>query len=171
MIDRLPYKPVHSKNWLENYFRGTYYKKPYDRFMWWRSYTPKFKALTNRHPFRDRILNGDFDIAPYKFESELVEHRMNDKWIECNGYEDVYRDATQVDKARRKRLLEDYDKEEAKRLIDIKRGFIQEFKMTSEQYDKEVVNTRAKDLADFYFRMEDKYKSRSRKVSPVPKFR
>mgnify|MGYP006443400815 FL=1 len=108
-MNDLPYKPGHSKNWLIKFFKQDYYKKPYDRFMWWRSYTPKSKPLTNRHPFKDRILNGDFDIAPYKFEAELVEHRMNDKFIECRGYEDTFREATQVDKARRKRLLEDYE--------------------------------------------------------------
>ena len=40
-------------------------RKPYDRFMWWRSYTPKNKPLTNRHPLRDRIANGDFEQGPY----------------------------------------------------------------------------------------------------------
>lgn len=157
MVTRLPYTPIHSKAWLERFFKKDYYKKPYDRFMWWRSYTPKNKPLTNRHPLKDRIMNGDFDIAPFKFESELVEHRMNEKWIEHKGYEDTYREATQVDKARRKRLLEDYEKEEIRRLQDLKKAFVVTLKMTNEQYDKEVTNTRAKDLLDFYFRMEEKY--------------
>ena len=157
MVTSLPYKPAHSEAWLENFFKKDYYKKPYDRFMWWRSYTPKRKPLTNRHPLKDRIINGDFDIAPHRFEAELAEHRMNQKWIEHKGYEDTYREATQVEKARRKRLLEDYDKEETRRLVELKRAFLLTIKMTKEQYDKEVVKTRAKDLLDFYFRMEDKY--------------
>ena len=171
MINTLPYTPTHSVNWLTSYFKKGYYKKPYDRFMWWRSYTPKNKPLTNRHPFKDRILNGDFDIAPYHFEAELVEHRMNDKWIELNGYEDTWREETAVDKARRKRLLEDYEKEETKRLTELRNSFVNHFRMTKEQYDKEVVSTKAKDLVDFYFRMEDKFGNRARKVQPVPKFR
>jgi len=157
MVTRLPYTPIHSKAWLDRFFKKDYYKKPYDRFMWWRSFTPKNKPLTNRHPLKDRIMNGDFDIAPYKFESELVEHRMNEKWIEHKGYEDTYREAIQVDKARRKRLLEDYEKEEIRRLQDLKKAFVVTLKMTNEQYDKEVTNTRAKDLLDFYFRMEERY--------------
>jgi hypothetical protein len=56
-----------------------------------------------------------------------------------------------------KRLLDDHEKEEFRKLDDIKREFLVKFKITSEQYDKEVVNTSAKDLPDFYFRMDKKY--------------
>ena len=153
----LPYKPSHELKWLINFFKKDYYKKPYDRFMWWRSYTPKNKPLTSRHDLRERILNGDFDVAPYAFEASIVEHRMNEKFIECKGYEDTYREATQVDKARRKRLLEDYEKEEARRLDELKKAFVLKFKMTKEQYETEVVNTRASNLISFYEKMEAKY--------------
>tara|TARA_B110000879_G_scaffold99235_1_gene134820 strand:+ start:4113 stop:4649 length:537 start_codon:yes stop_codon:yes gene_type:complete len=165
----VPYDPQHTEQWLMKFFKKDYYKKPYDRFMWWRSYTPINKALTNRHPFKDRIMNGDFNIAPYKFEAELVEHRMNKKFIEVRGYEDTYREAVQVDKARRKRLLEDYEKEEAKRLEEVRRGFVLEFRMTKDQYDKEVTNTRSKDLLTFYFKMETKYGTRAIRPDNVPK--
>lgn len=167
----LPYSPNHTAKWLENYFKKDYYKKPYDRFMWWRSFTPKNKPLTNRHPFRDRILNGDFDMAPYKFEAELVEHRLNEKYIEHRGYEDTWLEAVAVDKARRKRLLEDYEKEEKKRLEDLKKHFVLEFKMTKEQYEYEIVKYRGPDLINFYYRMKDKFGTRARRAQPVPKFR
>lgn len=162
MVTRLPYSPVHSVAWLENFFKKDYYKKPYDRFMWWRSYTPKRKPLTNRHPLKDRILNGDFDIAPYRLESELVEHRLNSRYQECtsrNGEVDHgrYNSEASVDKARRKRLLEDYDKEETRRLEELKKAFVLAIKMTKEQYDREVVNYTGPDLINFYYRMVDKY--------------
>ena len=156
----LPYTPHHSLEWLEKFFEKSYYKKPYDRFMWWRSYTPKFRPLTTRHPFRDRILNGDFDLAPYRFEAEIVEHRMNQKYIECKGDHTVFNESSSVDRARRKRLLEDYDKEEIKRLEEIKKGFIHDIRITKEEYDEEVVNTKTNSLIDFYYEMEEKYGSR-----------
>jgi hypothetical protein len=157
MVTSLPYNPSLEQKWLVNFFKKDYYKKPYDRFMWWRSYTPKQKPLTNRHDLRERIHNGDFDVAPYAFEAQLVEHRMNEVFVECRGYEDTYREKTQVDKARRKRLLEDYEKEEARRLSELKKAFILKLKMTKEQYEKEVVNTRAVNLLSFYDKMEAKY--------------
>lgn len=154
----LPYSPSHSMQWLEKFFKKHYFKKPYDRFMWWRSYTPKSKPLTNRHPFRDRIINGDLDMAPYRLEAEIVEHRMNEKWIEY-GHKDTGRwnEETSVDRARRKRLLEDYDKEELKRLEEIKRGFVQTLKMSKEDYDVEVMRSSAANLITFYDRMASKY--------------
>jgi signal transduction histidine kinase len=82
---------------------------------------------------------------------------MNEKYIELKGHAGEWTEATSVDRARRKRLLEDYDKEETKRLVELKKGFVTTFKMTKEDYDVEVEMTDAEDLVDFYFKMEEKY--------------
>ena len=160
-----PFKPTHSKAWLERYLKKNYYKKKYDRYMWWRSYTLRNKPLTNRHPLRDRILNGDFDLGPYVFEIELVEHRINEK-SQTHKHEDTFREDIQVDKARRKRLQEDRDKDEATKLEELRKAFVFEFRMTKEQYDKEVVKPN-KDLISFYYKMEDKFGKRG--VLSLPK--
>lgn len=157
MYLNLPYSPIHSPEWLEKFFAKNYYKKPYDRFMWWRSYTPKNKPLHIRQPFIDRLRNGDFDLAPFQYEAEIVEHRMNQRWLEIGNDSGRYHEETSVDRARRKRLLEDFGKEEAKRLEELKKGFLTNLKMSSEQYDTEVINTADDDLVDFYFKMEEKY--------------
>lgn len=167
----LPYKPIHSVEWLEKYLKTNYYKKKYDRFMWWRSYTPRENPLPNNHPLRDRILNGDFDMGPFTFEIELTQHRMNEKFIQCKGYEDTYREAIQLDKARIKRLKEDRDKDEQKKLETLKRDFLREFKMTKKQYDREIVAYRGPDLINFYYRMQDKYGTYAKRLQPVPEFR
>ena len=158
----LPMQPKWTRSFLERTLSKRYFKKPYDRFMWWRSYTPKNKPLDKRKPFIDRICNGDFEVGPYLMEIELVKHTMNDKFTNCitaggDLDESKYHQESSIDRARMKRLLEDHEKEELRKLDDIKREFLVKFKITSEQYDKEVVNTSAKDLADFYFRMDEKY--------------
>ena len=175
MIQNLPYSPTHSVEWIEKFFSKDYYKKPYNKFMWWRSYTPKNKPLTNRHSFKDRILNGDFNIAPYLIESELAEHTMNRKYIVCtlaDGSVDhgKYTDISSIDKSRRKRLIEDYDKEELRRLADLRNGFITEFRITKDEYDIEVIETKSDELIDFYFEIEDKYGKWARPLKTVPKF-
>ena len=111
----LPYSPIHSKAWLERYLKKNYFKKKYDRYMWWRSYTLRNPPLSNKHPLRDRIINGDFDLGPFIFEIELVEHRINEKSL-SHKHEDTFREDIQLDKARRKRLIEDRDKDEHKKL-------------------------------------------------------
>ena len=158
MIDKRLYKTSHSMEWLQEYFTKNYYKKPYDRFMWWRSYVPRNKPLTNRHPFRDRILNGDYDYSPFRLEAEIVEHRLNEKWIDW-GSDDPARfiEECSLDKSRRKRLHEDFNKEEVRRLAELRKGFVIEFKMTLEDYDREVIETTSEELIDFYYEMEEKY--------------
>jgi hypothetical protein len=163
-----PYTPVHSLEWLEKYFSKNYNKKKYDRFMWWRSYSPKSSPLSNRHPFRDRIINGDYDMAPYRFEAEIVEHRMNRKFELYRADDVQYREQTALDAARRKRLMDDFEKEERKRLEDLRVGFTREFKMTKEDYDVEVVNTNSNSLLKFYEEMEKKYGTRAIPPAPFP---
>lgn len=170
-FSRLPYKPLHEVKWLEKYLKTNYYTKKYDRFMWWRSYTARKPPLSNKHPLRDRILNGDFDIGPYIYEIEIVEHRMNERYIKWAGDEGRIREAEQMDKARHKRLQEDRDKDEVRKLEDLKKAFMFEFKMTKEQYERDISNFRGKDLITFYYRMEDKYQKYTRRLKPVPKFR
>ena len=164
----LPYSPIHSKEWLEKYLKKNYYKKKYDRFMWWRSFTLRNNPLSNRHPLRDRIINGDFDLGSFVFEIELVEHRINEKFKEIGHDYVQYVEAISLDRARIKRLKEDRDKDEAKKLVELKNAFLSEFKMTKEQYEKEVVKAH-KDLLTFYFKMESKYGKRAFTPSFKPK--
>lgn len=164
---KLPYSPTHSKAWLERYLKKNYFKKKYDRYMWWRSYTLRNKPLSNKHPLRDRILNGDFDLGPYIFEIELVEHRINEKSVD-HKHEDTFREAIQLDKARRKRLQEDRDKDEKAKLEELKRSFLNEFRMTKEQYDREVIKPN-KDLISFYYKMEDRFGKRAVRSNFKPK--
>lgn len=158
----LPYSPKLPKAKLEKTLSQRYFKKPYDRFMWWRGYTLKNKPLDKRSLFKDKILNGDYDQGPYLLEVELAKHKMNDKFIEnttSNGETDhgKYHSETSIDRARIKRLNEDYEKDERTKLEELKKGFLLTFKMTKEQYDNEVINTRTDSLIDFYYEMEEKY--------------
>lgn len=169
----LPYSPKWSKTWIEKKLSKHYFKKPYDRFMWWRGYTPKNKPLTARYPFRDRILNGDFEQGPYLMEVELVYHTINEKFINNttrSGEVDhgKYHSETSIDRARRKRLIEDHEKEEHRKLQDLRNGFIKEFKMSKEEYDTEVMNTSATTI-EFYYDMDTKYGKRIKLTRSKPK--
>ena len=158
----LPFSPPFKKDWILRTLKKNYFKKPYDRFMWWRSFTPKSKPLSKSKPLRDRIANGDLDHAPYLFESYLAEYTMNEKYLENitrSGEVDYskWRQETSVDGARKKRLLEDYDKEETRRLDELRLGFMKEFGIDSGTYIKEAENS-TKKLLDFYDYMSRKYK-------------
>ena len=158
----LPFNPPFKKDWIIRTLKKNYFKKPYDRFMWWRSFTPKNKPLSKSKPLRDRIANGDLDHAPYLFESYLAEYTMNEKYVQNitrSGEVDYskWRQESSVDGARKKRLLEDYDKEETRRLDELRTGFMKEFGIDKETYYKEAENS-SKKLLDFYDYMSRKYK-------------
>ena len=157
----LPFSPPLEKNWILRTLKKDYFKKPYDRFMWWRSYTPKNKPLSKSKPLRDRIANGDLDHAPYLYESYLAEYTMNEKYLQCitqNGEIDYmkWKQEASVDGARKKRLLDDYQKEETRRLDELRTGFMKEFGIDRETYTKEAENS-SKKLVDFYDYMSRKY--------------
>jgi len=156
MIINLPYSPSHSLEWLEKFFEKDYYKKPYDRFMWWRSYSPKRRPLHPRSTLLDRILNGDFDLASYKYEIEAVEHKLNEKYVELFEDQGRYVEESSLDRARRKRLFDDFNKDETDKLSELKKQFLLTFKLTEDQYEQEIVSTDL-ELVDFYYFIEEKY--------------
>ena len=81
---------------------------------------------------------------------------MNEKYLDCKGDQVIFRDVTKLDSAGRKRLLEDFDKEETFRLEELRKLFILEFKMTGEQYDREVIKP-SKNLLDFSDKMKKRF--------------
>ena len=161
----LPFEPKWSKQWIETKLKKRFFKKPYDRFMWWRSYTPKNKPLGIKASLIDRIINGDFEAGPFLLEVELVHHTINEKFkalIGNDGEVDYgkYSVETSIDRARKKRLLEDHDKDEFRKLDDLRKLFKKEFKITEEEYKKEI--TKGSDtLVDFYYKLEKKYGKRN----------
>ena len=162
---KLPFEPRWSKQWIETKLKRDYYKKPYDRFMWWRSYTPKNKPLGYKATFIDRLINGDFDSGPYLLEVELVYHTMNEKYkalVGMDGQVDhgKYSAETSIDRARKKRLIEDHEKEEFRKLTDLRNLFKKEFKLNDDEYENEI--TKGSDtLVDFYYKLDDKYGKRN----------
>jgi len=152
----LPHNPVHSLEWLDKYFKKNYYKRPYNRFHWWRSYVDKNKPLSNRSPLRDRILNGDFDFGPYKFEAEVVEHRINEKYVKYFNDQGRYVEETSLDRARRKRLLEDFEADESKKLDDLAKGFSDLIGITKEKVLDELEQF-DDTLIEFYYHITEKY--------------
>jgi hypothetical protein len=86
---------------------------------------------------------------------------MNDKYRASlttqNDFDHgVYTEATSVDRARKKRLLEDHEKEEFRKLTDLREEFTTVFKLTKDQYDIEVIESTGK-IIEFYYEMESKY--------------
>lgn len=153
----LPYRPDNTLEWLEEYLTTNYFKKPYDRFMWWRNYTPRTKPLHNRIPLRKRIINGDFDTSSFKYEAQVSEHKLNRMFVEAKGDMGVYSHNSALEINRRKRLMEDFTKDENKKLEDLYLAFRDNFGLSRELYEEEILNWDG-ELVEFYDYIEKKYK-------------
>ena len=61
------------------------------------------------------------------------------------------------------------EKEEFRKLEDLRSEFLKEFKMSRDEYDSEVQKTKGT-ILDFYYEMEEKYGKWAIKPKRVPKF-
>ena len=101
----------HKKKFIEKQLKN-YQQLNYNRFRWWRWYEAKNKPLGYKADFREKIFNGDFDSSCYGWQAYLCEHMLNELTIEVEGDIQKYNEKGAVLKARRKRLWEDYEKDE-----------------------------------------------------------
>ena len=147
--DNCPYKPLHTEEWLLKFFKKNYNTMSYNRFMWWRKYTSKKKPLPSTASFHAKVMNGDFGLSPFKFEAELVEHTLRKKWHQFPDSTE-FLEAARMDIARRKRLLEDHEKDENKKLADFYKAASKAFSIEHSKIDAAIDSFAGDTIIDFY---------------------
>jgi hypothetical protein len=106
----------------------------YNQFMWWRRFASKVKPLPKGATFLQRIQNQEYEFSHYFWQWKLTELEINDLHVKYNGDIRKLLEKNSVDLARRKRLIEDFEKDEATRLKALRDGFLREFVMSREDY-------------------------------------
>ena len=104
----------------------------------------------------DKILNGDFDYPHYKLQAELVEHELNELAQKCGGNNEKFGQKSAILRAKRKRLLDDFEKEENDKLSRIYKEFEKNFTATKEQIEAEMFRF-VGNLGEFYYYMGVRY--------------
>jgi len=154
--DTCPYKPLHTEEWLNKFFKKNFNKMTYNRFMWWKSYTPKTKPLPNSASFHAKVMNGDFDLSPHKFEAEIVEHRLRRKWKKYYPDMSDFLEDARMDIARRKRLLEDHEKDENKKLDTFFRSAMKTFDVTKKEINNTIDSFGGDTIEELYIHFQKK---------------
>ncbi len=121
----------------------------YNRFKWWRRWEAKNDTLHKYVPLIDKIRNGDFDFSHYFWQAQYCEIEMNKKLESCIDTQH-WVESTQLDRARRKRLWEDFEKDEANKLDALQIEFTKKFRITKEEYYNEIEKFDGT-LEEFYF--------------------
>ena len=138
----------------------------YNKFTRWRKFAPINRPLDDKAPLIDRILNGDLEFSNYYWQALYTEMELNARRKQARDGVEYFQD-TQVIRARRKRLWEDFEKDEAKKLETIKKQFVKTFKMTAEDYEDQLERIDGT-LEDLYYRCESLFGLKQKNIK-VPK--
>ena len=111
----------------------------YNRFRWWRKFDQPKKPLPNKSPLLDKIQNGDLEFSHYWWQAKFSELELNKAYVDCDFEMQKLLEKHAVDLARRKRLWEDFERDEKDKLISLRKQFSKEFRMTEEDYENEII--------------------------------
>ena len=112
----------------------------YNQFRWWRQFDSKNKPLPKGASLLDRIKNKEFEFSHYYWQALYCEMRINEKVQSYKG--DIQRliENDSIELTRRKRLWEDFEKNELENLQELQKLFLREFIITPEEYDQHIEN-------------------------------
>ena len=127
----------------------------YNQFRWWRKFDTKTKPLPNKSPLLSKIKNGDFEFSHFYWQAKYSEIELNQKHYESLDGQH-FTESTRMDRARRKRLWEDFEKDEVKKLETLKKEFTKEFFIEPDEYNNES-ETFDGTLEEFYKYCSEKY--------------
>lgn len=128
----------------------------YNRFKWWRRWDVPFSPLHNYFPLLNKIQNGDLDFSHYFWQLQYCENEINEKTKNCKDFH-KWVELTSIDRLRRKKLIEDFLKDENEKLQKIELLFIREFGISKEDYYLELDNFDGT-LEEFYNYCLNKFK-------------
>lgn len=127
----------------------------YTQFRWWRRWDSKNNPLDKQASLLEKIKNGDLDFSHYFWQAQFSELELNKKLKQTKDTQH-WLEITQLERARRKRLWEDFEKDEAEKLKTIEKEFTKTFKMSKEEYDSELENFDGT-LEDFYIQCRSRF--------------
>tara|TARA_Y100000389_G_C17462338_1_gene522805 strand:- start:3551 stop:4009 length:459 start_codon:yes stop_codon:yes gene_type:complete len=127
----------------------------YNRFRWWRLYDTYTKSLPKRSKLIDKIRNGDFDFSHYFWQIQQVEIELNQLKEESidSGH---YMEQSRMTRARRQRLIDDFEKDENNKLLQLIEEFTKHFNITIETYYEEL-ELFCGDIEEFYYHCNEKF--------------
>jgi hypothetical protein len=130
-------------------------KLNYNQFFWWRRWNRKTKPLHKYSPLIDKIKNGDYDESPYLFQIYYCDWEIAEKRKQFTDVRE-WASETTIDRNRRRRLREDHEKYEKENLTQLRKDFLNTFRMTREDYENDVVEVGGT-LEEFYNYCEMRY--------------
>jgi hypothetical protein len=134
---------------------STFRKNTYNRFYWWRRFQPR-ETLHKYRRLNERIPNGDFEVSDYHWQV-LWENELEKEAIGNERSVDKQHEIRCMFGERRRRLNNDYEKDEQKILDEMYKAFRVELRMSKDEVDNEMLNFDGT-LLEFYHYIYSKKK-------------
>lgn len=135
----------------------------YNKFYWWRNFAPKNPPLMKHSLFKDKVLNGDFELSEYYWMAQLTVYEGMKKVNLKKDDTGTQIEKLALDRAKYKRLMVDFQKEEDDRLKRFWDELLKEFIIDENQLNEELLNFDGY-AKEFYVYLEKKYDKRTRKI-------
>ena len=136
----------------------------YNQFRWWRRFDNPNKPLHKNTDLLRKIQNGDYDFSHFFWQAKYTELEINKLYDECYPDYTLFNEKNALNGARRKRLWDDYEKDETNKLNQIIKEFYLIFKMTKNDV-KEEMDEFGHSLERFYIHCENKFGKRNKQLS------
>jgi hypothetical protein len=134
---------------------STFRKNTYNRFYWWRRFQPR-DALHKYRRLNERIPNGDFEVSDYHWQV-LWENELEKEAIGNERSVDKQHEIRCMFGERRRRLNNDYEKDEQKILDEMYKAFRMELRMSKDEVEDEMLQFDGT-LSEFYYYIYNKKK-------------
>jgi hypothetical protein len=126
----------------------------YNQFYWWRRFKSR-DTLSPRNTLYEKIKHGDYDMSDYFYQAKWEKILMEEKLSKIDHPDDKL-EATKLCMERHRRLMTDYEKDEANIWKEMSKDFRLTFKVSEdelEQYMEKCEGT----LIDLYNMVKQDY--------------
>lgn len=110
----------------------------YNKFYWWRRWSSTNNPLPKHSPLLNKIKNGDLDESPYLWQIKLCEYEINQKEKTFHYDYQKFLEQSLMDRVRRRKLIDDYEKDEYERIKLLKKEFVNNFHFNENTLEKEL---------------------------------
>ena len=130
----------------------------YNQFYWWRKFKDK-SPLLSKEAVHARIDNGDFDFSSYYWQAQYALIEMEEKTGHISDPGNRH-DAQTIYKERYRRLMNDYEKDEAQRLAEYKKTITNLFEIEDNDLEKKMEDYDGT-LKELYILIKNNYNFRT----------
>ena len=130
----------------------------YNQFYWWRKFKDK-SPLSSKEAVHARIDNGDFDFSSYYWQAQYALIEMEEKTGHISDPGNRH-DAQTIYRERYRRLMNDYEKDEAQRLAEYKKTITNLFEIEDNDLEKKMEDYDGT-LKELYILIKNNYNFRT----------